>query len=153
MIAIRRCFLQLEVQNPSLVRSVTVGFPWGRPGGCPSKYGDIERQRGALIGDWDGPSRAGALIAGQGHLAGAPPVLHRGEPVLAGLEQVAEAGLPGYETVAWFGVLAPAGTYFIAGHLTVPPGVTLQGVGRARIKTFEEGHPFLQARIERQRIH
>jgi len=35
--------------------------------------------------------------------------------------------------------------------LKLPDGrirVLVQGVGRARIKTFEEGHPFLQARIE-----
>ena len=35
--------------------------------------------------------------------------------------------------------------------LKLPDGrirVLVQGVGRARIKSFEEGHPFLQARIE-----
>jgi tripartite-type tricarboxylate transporter receptor subunit TctC len=31
-------------------------------------------------------------------------------PLMPELPTIAEAGLPGYETVAWFGVLAPAGT-------------------------------------------
>jgi tripartite-type tricarboxylate transporter receptor subunit TctC len=41
-------------------------------------------------------------------------------PLMPDVPTVAESGLPGYETVAWFGVLAPAGTpKEIVNHLSV----------------------------------
>ncbi|HEY4300436.1 MAG TPA: tripartite tricarboxylate transporter substrate-binding protein, partial [Candidatus Didemnitutus sp.] len=45
-----------------------------------------------------------------GRLVGLAVTSRRRNPALPDLPTVAEAGLPGYEAAAWYGVLAPAGT-------------------------------------------
>jgi len=77
------------------------------------------------------------LLAGALIVAAASPINLREEPYSAKADgrsddtQAIQRALEDAGAQGGGMVLAPAGTYLVAGHLAVPPGVTLQGVGRA----------------------
>jgi len=49
-------------------------------------------------------------IVRQGQLRGLAVTSVRRTPVMPDLPTVAESGLPGFEAISWFGLMAPAGT-------------------------------------------
>jgi tripartite-type tricarboxylate transporter receptor subunit TctC len=90
---------KMVAQLPDIVH---IPFKGGGPAGVALMAGEVQ----LMINDLPpaiGPIRAGKLRA----LAVADS---RRSPLLPEVPTFAEAGLPGYESLSWFGLLAPAGT-------------------------------------------
>jgi tripartite-type tricarboxylate transporter receptor subunit TctC len=90
---------KMVAQLPDIVH---IPFKGGGPAGVALMAGEVQ----LMINDLPpaiGPIRAGKLRA----LAVADS---RRSPLLPDVPTFAEAGLPGYESLSWFGLLAPAGT-------------------------------------------